>query len=90
MQNTVIKQDCGIQVNPLIASIREAEVKALRERVAELEGALFSAREETAQFREKTLLLETYLYLLAQAVLAGEEEKAQDYAQLSRKLIDTL
>lgn len=83
-----IKDGYEVKVNPLMASVREAEVEALRVRVAELEEALFRAREESFKLRERAQLWETYLYLLSQAVLAGEEGKAQELAHRAQKLLN--
>jgi len=87
MQNIAIKHQYRMQVNPVMASVREAEVEALRARVAELEQALMIARAEAFQLREKAQRLETYLYLLYQAVLSGEDEKAQEYAHWAREIL---
>jgi len=83
-----IKDGYEVKVNPVMASVREAEVEALRARVQELEQALFQAREETFKLRKKAQLWETYLYLLSQAVLAGEEARAQDLAHRAQKIIE--
>ena len=66
--------------NPNMIYIKEAEVTILRE-------LLDKARAEAFEYREKIKRLETALYMLSSSVLAGEIEKAQEYAHLAQKLL---
>ncbi|RKX56191.1 MAG: hypothetical protein DRP29_09785 [Thermodesulfobacteriota bacterium] len=66
--------------NPDMIYVREAEVMTLRE-------LLDKARAETIECYAKIKRLETALYMLSSSVLAGEIEKAQEYAYLAQKLL---
>lgn len=83
-----IKNGYEVKVNPAMASVREAEVEALRARVRELEQALETARGETFEVRELAQRLESLLYFLAKSVREGEEERARRYADQAWEMLN--
>ena len=60
--------------------VREEEVAILRTRIAFLEESLKTARAEAFHLAQGKKMLANHLYLLAQAVLAGEEDRTQELA----------
>ena len=71
------------QKNPdLSLPMREAEVECLRR-------ALFNAKAETFELHQRVKNLESHLYRLAELVLAGEWQEAQEIAALSLELCKT-
>jgi len=60
--------------------IRNTEVEVLRE-------LLEKSRAEVFEMKVRMERLESILYMLSSSVLAGETEKAQEYAYLAQKLL---
>jgi len=76
--NTYLMQ--RIYQSPDMIDIRNTEVEVLRD-------MLNKARAEAFEYRERIKRLETALYMLSASILAGETEKAQEYAYLAQKLL---
>lgn len=87
MRTKNLKPEPTFEVNPIMAAVRAEEVAALRTRVAYLEEALEIARAEAFHLTQGKKMLATHLYLLAQAVLAGEEDRAQELAYRALDLV---
>lgn len=87
MRTKNLKPEPAFEVNPIMAAVRAEEVAALRTRVAYLEEALETARAEAFHLAQGKKMLATHLYLLAQAVLAGEEDRAQELAYRALDLV---
>jgi len=86
-ENSILRaQFEGPGYNPMLA-VREEEVAALRTRVAYLEEALEVARAEAFHLAQAKKMYASHLYLLAQAVLSGEQERAQELAHRALDLV---